>query len=122
MIMLELIESIRQHYDELEDKLKSLELELKTKDKRIKELEAQIPNSTQFETDKEIEETLISWAKSLNSESLETKISNTIDKFDTNDQIRIIYYMLEGRRGVSKIKEHYPELGALLEEYYEDVE
>lgn len=122
MIMLELIESIRQHYDELEDKLKSLELELKAKDKRIKELEAQIPNSTQFETDKEIEETLISWAKSLNSESLETKISNTIDKFDTNDQIRIIYYMLEGRRGVSKIKEHYPELGALLEEYYEDVE
>lgn len=122
MIMLELIESIRQHYDELEDKLKSLELELKAKDKRIKELEAQIPNSTQFETDKEVEETLISWAKSLNSESLETKISNTIDKFDTNDQIRIIYYMLEGRRGVSKIKEHYPELGALLEEYYEDVE
>ena len=122
MIMLELIESIRQHYDELEDKLKSLELELKTKDKRIKELEAQISNNTQFETDKEIEETLISWAKSLNSESLETKISNTIDKFDTNDQIRIIYYMLEGRRGVSKIKEHYPELGALLEEYYEDVE
>ena len=122
MIMLELIESIRQHYDELEDKLKSLELELKAKDKRIKELEAQIPNSTQFETDKEIEETLISWAKSLNSESLETKISNTIDKFDTNDQIRIIYYMLEGKRGVSKIKEHYPELGALLEEYYEDVE
>ena len=122
MIMLELIESIRQHYDELEDKRKSLELELKAKDKRIKELEAQIPNSTQFETDKEIEETLISWAKSLNSESLETKISNTIDKFDTNDQIRIIYYMLEGRRGVSKIKEHYPELGALLEEYYEDVE
>ena len=122
MIMLELIESIRQHYDELEDKLKSLELELKAKDKRIKELEAQIPNSTQFETDKEIEETLISWAKSLNSESLETKISNAIDKFDTNDQIRIIYYMLEGRRGVSKIKEHYPELGALLEEYYEDVE
>ena len=122
MIMLELIESIRQHYDELEDKLKSLELELKAKDKRIKELEAQIPNSTQFETDKEIEETLISWAKSLNSESLETKISNTIDKFDTDDQIRIIYYMLEGRRGVSKIKEHYPELGALLEEYYEDVE
>lgn len=122
MIMLELIESIRQHYDELEDRLKSLELELKAKDKRIKELEAQIPNSTQFETDKEIEETLISWAKSLNSESLETKISNTIDKFDTNDQIRIIYYMLEGRRGVSKIKEHYPELGALLEEYYEDVE
>ena len=122
MIMLELIESIRQHYDELEDKLKSLELELKAKDKRIKELEAQIPNSTQFETDKEIEETLISWAKSLNSESLETKINNTIDKFDTNDQIRIIYYMLEGRRGVSKIKEHYPELGALLEEYYEDVE
>ena len=122
MIMLELIESIRQHYDELEDKLKSLELELKAKDKRIKELEAQIPNSTQFETDKEIEETLISWAKSLNSESLETKISNTIDKFDTNDQIRIIYYMLEGRRGVSKIKEHYPELGALLAEYYEDVE
>ena len=122
MIMLELIESIRQHYDELEDRLKSLELELKAKDKRIKELEAQIPNSTQFETDKEIEETLISWAKSLNSESLETKISNAIDKFDTNDQIRIIYYMLEGRRGVSKIKEHYPELGALLEEYYEDVE
>lgn len=122
MIMLELIESIRQHYDELEDRLKSLELELKAKDKRIKELEAQIPNSTQSETDKEIEETLISWAKSLNSESLETKISNTIDKFDTNDQIRIIYYMLEGRRGVSKIKEHYPELGALLEEYYEDVE
>ena len=122
MIMLELIESIRQHYDELEDRLKSLELELKAKDKRIKELEAQIPNSTQFETDKEVEETLISWAKSLNSESLETKISNTIDKFDTNDQIRIIYYMLEGRRGVSKIKEHYPELGALLEEYYEDVE
>ena len=122
MIMLELIESIRQHYDELEDKLKSLELELKAKDKRIKELEAQITNSTQFETDKEVEETLISWAKSLNSESLETKISNTIDKFDTNDQIRIIYYMLEGRRGVSKIKEHYPELGALLEEYYEDVE
>ena len=122
MIMLELIESIRQHYDELEDKLKSLELELKAKDKRIKELEAQIPNSTQFETDKEIEETLISWAKSLNSESLETKISNAIDKFDTNDQIRIIYYMLEGRRGVSKIKEHYPELGDLLEEYYEDVE
>ena len=122
MIMLELIESIRQHYDELEDKLKSLELELKAKDKRIKELEAQIPNSSQFETDKEVEETLISWAKSLNSESLETKISNTIDKFDTNDQIRIIYYMLEGRRGVSKIKEHYPELGALLEEYYEDVE
>lgn len=122
MIMLELIESIRQHYDELEDKLKSLELELKAKDKRIKELEAQIPNNTQFETDKEIEETLISWAKSLNSESLETKISNTIDKFDTNDQIRIIYYMLEGRRGVSKIKEHYPELGALLEEYYEDME
>ena len=77
---------------------------------------------SQFETDKEVEETLISWAKSLNSESLETKISNTIDKFDTNDQIRIIYYMLEGRRGVSKIKEHYPELGALLEEYYEDVE
>ena len=37
MIMLELIESIRQHYDELEDKLKSLELELKVKDKRIKE-------------------------------------------------------------------------------------
>ena len=122
MIMLELIESIRQHYDELEDRLKSLELELKAKDKKIKELEAQIPNSTQFETDKEIEETLISWAKSLNSESLETKISNAIDKFDTNDQIRIIYYMLEGRRGVSKIKEHYPELGALLEEYYEDVE
>ena len=122
MIMLELIESIRQHYDELEDRLKSLELELKAKDKRIKELEAQIPNSTQFETDKEIEETLISWAKSLNSESLETKISNAIDKFDTNDQIRIIYYMLEGRRGVSKIKEHYPELGDLLEEYYEDVE
>lgn len=122
MIMLELIESIRQHYDELEDRLKSLELELKAKDKRIKELEAQIPNSTQFETDKEIEETLISWAKSLNSESLETKISNAIDKFDTNDQIRIIYYMLEGRRGVSKIKEHYPELGALLEEYYEDME
>ena len=122
MIMLELIESIRQHYDELEDRLKSLELEWKAKDKRIKELEAQISNSTQFETDKEIEETLISWAKSLNSESLETKISNTIDKFNTNDQIRIIYYMLEGRRGVSKIKEHYPELGALLEEYYEDVE
>ena len=120
--MLELIESIRQHYDELEDRLKSLELELKAKDKRIKELEAQISNSTQFETDKEIEETLISWAKSLNSESLETKISNTIDKFDTNDQIRIIYYMLEGRQGVSKIKEHYPELGALLEEYYEDME
>ena len=122
MIMLEFSESIRQHYDELEDRLKSLELELKAKDKKIKELEAQIPNSTQFETDKEIEETLISWAKSLNSESLETKISNAIDKFDTNDQIRIIYYMLEGRRGVSKIKEHYPELGALLEEYYEDVE
>ena len=45
MIMLELIESIRQHYDELEDKLKSLELELKAKDKRIKELEAQISNN-----------------------------------------------------------------------------
>lgn len=120
--MLELIESIRQHYDELEDELKSLKLELKEKDKRIKELEAQLSNNTQSETDKEIEEVLISWAKALNPESLETKISNTIDKLETQDQINVMYLLLEGRKGVNKIKEHYPELGELLEEYYGDVE